>query len=47
MNPDNISDKEKLGNVNSKEIYKTYQNRLFTLNVVDYGDLLLHNINIF
>ena len=47
MNPDNISDKEKLGNVNSKEIYKTYQNRLLTLNVVDYGDLLLHNINIF
>ena len=47
MNPDNISDKEKLGNVNSKEIYKTYQNRLLTLNVVEYGDLLLHNINIF
>ena len=30
-----------------KNIYRTYQNRLLTLNVVDYGDLLLQNLNIF
>ena len=29
------------------KIYRTYQNRLLTLNVVDYGDLLLQNLNIF
>ena len=27
--------------------FRTYQNRLLTLNVVDYGDLLLQNLNIF
>ena len=35
------------GNVSGKNIYRTYQNRLLTLNVVDYGDLLLQNLNIF
>ena len=30
-----------------EKIYRTYQNRLITLNVVDYGDLLLQNLNIF
>ena len=28
-------------------LYETYQRRLKTLNVVDYGDLLLQNLNIF
>ena len=34
------------GEINVTKIYKTYQERLITLNVVEYGDLLLHNINI-
>ena len=47
LNPEDIPDDQEFGNLSSKKLYKTYQNRLLTLNVVDYGDLLLHNIKIF
>ena len=47
LNPENISNNETFGDVAGKKIYRTYQNRLITLNVVDYGDLLLQNLNIF
>ena len=47
LNPEEISDDKIFGNVSGKNIYRTYQNRLLTLNVVDYGDLLLQNLNIF
>ena len=43
----NIANNETFGDVAGKKIYRTYQNRLITLNVVDYGDLLLQNLNIF
>ena len=47
-NPDNIDEKGKqFGNNKGAELYNTYQNRLKSLNVVDYGDLLLQNLNIF
>ena len=46
-NPEDAPDDQEFGNVNGKKIYRTYQDRLLTLNVVDYGDLLLQNINIF
>ncbi|HHH89257.1 MAG TPA: DNA helicase II [Aliiroseovarius sp.] len=29
------------------DLYKSYQERLKTLNAVDFGDLILHNLNIF
>ena len=48
LNPENI---DSLGSdfANNKGalLYQTYQNRLKTLNAVDYGDLLLQNLNIF
>ena len=47
LNPEDAPDDQELANVNGKKIYSTYQDRLLTLNVVDYGDLLLQNINIF
>ena len=47
LNPENAPEDNNLGEVNIKKVYKTYQERLLTLNVVDYGDLLLHNINLF
>ena len=47
LNPEDISNDEIFGDVAGKKIYRTYQNRLTTLNVVDYGDLLLQNLNIF
>ncbi|MBV68690.1 MAG: hypothetical protein CMJ08_02690 [Pelagibacterales bacterium] len=47
LNPEDISNDEIFGSVAGKKIYRTYQNRLTTLNVVDYGDLLLQNLNIF
>ena len=47
LNPEEISDDKIFGNVSGKNIYRTYQDRLLTLNVVDYGDLLLQNLNIF
>ena len=47
LNPEEIPDDKIFGNVSGKKIYRTYQNRLLTLNVVDYGDLLLQNLNIF
>ncbi len=47
LNPEDAPDDQELGNIKGKKIYRTYQDRLMTLNVVDYGDLLLQNINIF
>ena len=47
LNPGEAPENNSTGEINVKKIYKTYQERLITLNVVDYGDLLLHNINIF
>ena len=48
LNPENI---DQYGNefANNKGaiLYDTYQSRLKTLNVADYGDLLLQNLNIF
>lgn len=31
----------------AKDLYKSYQNRLLSNNIVDFGDLLLHNLTIF
>ncbi len=47
LNPEDVTNDKEFDNISGKKIYKTYQNRLKTLNVVDYGDLLLQNINIF
>ena len=47
LNPGEAPENNSTGEINVTKIYKTYQERLITLNVVDYGDLLLHNINIF
>ncbi len=48
LNPIN-ADKHGSDFANNKgsHLYGIYQNRLKTLNAVDYGDLLLHNLNIF
>ena len=48
LNPDNI-DKNGSDFANNKGaiLYETYQKRLKTLNAVDYGDLLLQNLNMF
>ena len=47
LNPGEAPENNSKGEINVTKIYKTYQERLITLNVVDYGDLLLHNTNIF
>ena len=47
LNPGEAPENNSAGKINVTKIYKTYQERLITLNVVDYGDLLLHNISIF
>jgi len=47
LNPGEAPENNSTGEINVTKIYKTYQERLITLNVVDYGDLLLHNISIF
>ncbi len=47
-NPDNVDEFGKnFGNNKGIDLYCSYQARLKSLNVVDYGDLLLQNINIF
>lgn len=47
--PDTISrpDAYQFANGQGGALYKTYQERLKTLNAADFGDLLLHNITIF
>ena len=48
LNPEEIdSNGKNFGNNKGLDLYKSYQSRLRTLNAVDYGDLLLHNLNIF
>ena len=48
FNPTNIDTiGSDFGNNNGAKLYETYQTRLKTLNAVDYGDLLLQNLNIF
>jgi len=49
LNPERIPEKDKciFADGKAEKLYKIYQNRLITLNCCDFGDLLLHNINIF
>ena len=48
LNPDNIDTTgSDFANNKGSELYRTYQDRLKVLNVVDYGDLILQNLNIF
>ena len=47
LNPEDISNDKIFGDVAGKKIYRTYQNRLITLNVVDYGDLLFAKFKYF
>jgi DNA helicase II / ATP-dependent DNA helicase PcrA len=48
FNPNNIDTiGSDFGNNKGATLYETYQTRLKTLNAVDYGDLLLQNLNIF
>ena len=48
LNPDNIDQYgSNFANNNGAVLYETYQKRLKTLNAVDYGDLLLQNLNMF
>tara|TARA_A100001011_G_scaffold398858_1_gene504845 strand:+ start:342 stop:2435 length:2094 start_codon:yes stop_codon:yes gene_type:complete len=48
LNPENIDEHgSEFANNKGAILYETYQKRLKTLNVADYGDLLLENLNIF
>ena len=48
LNPDNIDHYgSDFANNKGAILYETYQKRLKTLNAVDYGDLLLQNLNMF
>ncbi|AKQ43271.2 DNA and RNA helicase [Aurantiacibacter atlanticus] len=49
LNPADLTavDKESYANGRGQEIYSLYQARLITLNACDFGDLLLHILNIF
>ena len=49
LTPDRVSSTESTNLVNGRavEIYHQYQNRLRTLNAVDFGDLLLHCLELF
>ncbi|HVJ31822.1 MAG TPA: UvrD-helicase domain-containing protein [Terriglobia bacterium] len=49
LTPDKVSRAEQaeLGSGRLLELYRSYQQRLATLNACDFGDLLLHNITIF
>jgi len=49
LTPENVSDADgdEFANGKAIELYKTYQERLKTLNAADFGDLLLHNLTIF
>ena len=49
LSPTDVRDKEigKFASGKSLTIYESYQQRLITLNAVDFGDLILHCLNIF
>ncbi|MFB0611136.1 ATP-dependent helicase [Aurantiacibacter poecillastricola] len=49
LNPDTLNavDNESYANGRGQEVYRLYQERLKTLNACDFGDLLLHMLNIF
>jgi len=49
LTPDRVGAGEAgdLANGRAVEIYRQYQDRLTTLNAVDFGDLLLHNLTLF
>ena len=49
LSPTDVRDKEigKFASGQSLTIYESYQQRLITLNAVDFGDLILHCLNIF
>jgi DNA helicase II / ATP-dependent DNA helicase PcrA len=49
LGPSEISegDARAFGNGKGRELYRAYQDRLKTLNACDFGDLLMHPINIF
>ena len=49
LNPGDLDavDNESYANGRGQEFYRLYQERLITLNACDFGDLLLHMLNIF
>ncbi|MXO90549.1 UvrD-helicase domain-containing protein [Pontixanthobacter aquaemixtae] len=49
LNPDDLDavENESYANGRGQEFYRTYQERLKALNACDFGDLLLHVLNIF
>ncbi|EJF75719.1 hypothetical protein MEC_00274 [Bartonella alsatica IBS 382] len=49
LSPQHISesDAHSFGNGMGRELYRSYQDRLKSLNACDFGDLLLHSISIF
>jgi DNA helicase-2/ATP-dependent DNA helicase PcrA len=49
LNPDDLGavENEAYANGRGQQFYKLYQQRLMTLNVCDFGDLILHMVNIF
>ncbi len=49
LNPDDLTavDNESYANGKGQEMYRLYQERLKSLNACDFGDLLLHVLNIF
>jgi DNA helicase-2/ATP-dependent DNA helicase PcrA len=49
LTPDVVTDAEgdEFANGKALDLYKMYQERLQTLNAVDFGDLLLHNLTVF
>lgn len=49
LNPDDLTpvDNESYANGKGQEMYRLYQARLRSLNACDFGDLLLHMLNIF
>jgi DNA helicase-2/ATP-dependent DNA helicase PcrA len=49
LGPDKVSAAEAGGFANGRalSLYRQYQDRLLTVNAVDFGDLLLHNLDLF
>ncbi len=49
LNPEGISDARDRGQLggNGQELYKAYQDRLKSVNAVDFGDLILHTLTLF
>ena len=49
LGPEKISPADAGGFANGRviDLYRQYQERLVTVNAVDFGDLLLHNLNLF